>query len=426
MPRYESHPGQDSLRTPSVREISVISRSARALIVSSNFPPVRGGAATVYENLCKYSNGAIEALSASLSYETGLAPEGLERYDASAPFSIHRIELLRPAQTGEPSKLRDLALMTKVLWRIVAVARRERIRVICLGDLVYGGWLVYPLKRLFRYPVIFYVHGEEITTRSGGGLFDRWRARFLAQADAVVCVSRFTQEALASRMGVERNKIALIENGVDTERFRPSDPDPALVARHGWAGRRVILSVGRLVRRKGFDKLIEAMPIVLKKCENAHLAIVGEGPLRDELEAAIRRHDLVGRASLLGAAADAELPALYAAAELFALPNRDMPDGDTEGFGLVFLEANACAKPVIAGRAGGAVDAVKDGVNGLLVDGESPEDIARAILRLLDDDALRSRLSAGGLAAARQADWRSRAAQFLMLCDRLAARGTGA
>jgi phosphatidylinositol alpha-1,6-mannosyltransferase len=188
----------------------------------------------------------------------------------------------------------------------------------------------------------------------------------------------------------------------------------------------VILSVGRLVRRKGFDKLIEAMPIVLKKCENAHLAIVGEGPLRDELEAAIRRHDLAGRASLLGAAADAELPALYAAAELFALPNRDMPDGDTEGFGLVFLEANACAKPVIAGRAGGAVDAVKDGVNGLLVDGESPEDIARAILRLLDDDALRSRLSAGGLAAARQADWRSRAAQFLMLCDRLAARGTGA
>lgn len=423
MPEFESRLSDDSSQRPVVGEISRKTRGACALIVSSNFPPVRGGAATVYENLCRFSNGAIQAMSASLSYETGTAHVGVEHYDASAPFRIHRMKLLRPAQAGKPSKVKDLALMAKVLWRIGVVARRERIRVICLGDLVYGGWLVYPLKRLFRYGTILYIHGEEITVRSGGGLFDLWRARFLAQADAVVCVSRFTQEALANRMGVERNKIALIENGVDTERFRPGDPDPELVARHGWTGQRLILSVGRLVRRKGFDKLIEAMPIVLDQCKNAHLAVIGEGPLRAELQASIQQRGLARHVSLLGAANDSELPALYAAAELFALPNREMPDGDTEGFGLVFLEANACGKPVVAGRAGGAVDAVKDGVNGLLVNGESPEEIARAILRLLNDEALRSRLSAGGLAAAKQADWRLRAAQFLQLCDRLAGSG---
>jgi phosphatidylinositol alpha-1,6-mannosyltransferase len=98
-----------------------------------------------------------------------------------------------------------------------------------------------------------------------------------------------------------------------------------------------------------------------------------------------------------------------------------MPDGDTEGFGLVFLEANACGKPVISGRAGGVVEAVRDGINGLQVQGEDIGAIAKAVSRLLNDDALYRRLADGGLEAARLGDWRSRTAEFLALCDRLGA-----
>jgi phosphatidylinositol alpha-1,6-mannosyltransferase len=347
-----------------------------------------------------------------------------DAHDALADYPVHRTDLLRPAQnagSGLRAGLGDLGLMVKVLAHIVSAARREGARVICLGDLVYGGWLVFPLRYLFGYKILLYVHGEEVTTRGGGGLFDRWRARFLAHAHGVIAVSRFTRDALVRLMGTDPGKITLIPNGVDTDRFKPRPPRAGTAERHGVVGRRVILSVGRLVGRKGQDRLVEAMPAILEACPDAHLLIVGEGPFRPALESLIALHDLQSRVTLLGEVDDAALADLYAQAELFAMPNRDMPDGDTEGFGLVFLEANACGKPVVSGRAGGVPDAVRDGVNGLAVNGENIGDIAQAVSRLLQDGALYRRLAEGGLEAAGKSDWKNRAAMFLAVCDRLEA-----
>src|ERR1700709_2260705 len=101
------------------------------------------------------------------------------------------------------------------------------------------------------------------------------------------------------------------------------------------------------------------------------------------------------------------------------MANREMPDGETEGFGLVFLEANACGLPVIAGRAGGSVDAVTDQLNGLVVDGDDTAAIAAAITRMFEDDALRDRLSADGAERAQASGWERRVKQFLRFCDRL-------
>jgi glycosyltransferase involved in cell wall biosynthesis len=398
---------------------------ARVLLISSTFPPVTGGSAVVYENLCRCADSAIAGFSARRDYATGHPFAELDAHDARAGYPIHRTDLLRPAQKADPglgTRLGDLKLMAKVLARAVMVARREGARVICLGDLVYGGWLVFPLRYLFGYKVLVYVHGEEVTTRDGGGLFDRWRARFLAHAHAVVAVSRFTRDALVRLMGTDPGKIVLIPNGVDTARFKPRAPSAGIAKRYGVSGRRVILSVGRLVARKGQDHLVKAMPAILQSSPDAHLLIAGEGPLRPALEALIAQHDLQSHVTLLGEVDDAALTGLYAQADLFALPNRQMPDGDTEGFGLVFLEANACGKPVVCGRAGGVVDAVRDGVNGLTVNGENIADIAHAVSQLLEDGALYRRLAEGGLEAARQSDWKNRAAAFLALCDSLDAR----
>lgn len=395
---------------------------ARVLLVSSTFPPVTGGSAAVYGNLCRCAQGAVAGLGARRDYATGRLFADIPSHDARANYPIHRTDLLRPAQnagSGLRARLGDLGLMVKVLARVVATARREGARVICLGDLVYGGWLVFPLRYLFGYKVLIYVHGEEVTTRDGGGLFDRWRARFLAHAHAVVAVSRFTRDALIRLMGTDPGKIVLVPNGVDTDRFAPRPPRAGIAERHGVTGRRVILSVGRLVARKGQDHLVEAMPAILESAPDAHLLIAGEGPLRSTLESLIALHGVQARVTLLGEVDDAALADLYALADLFALPNRQMPDGDTEGFGLVFLEANACGKPVVSGRAGGVVDAVRDGVNGLTVDGENIAEIAHAVSRLLGDSALYRCLAEGGLAAARQGDWKNRAAEFLALCDRL-------
>jgi phosphatidylinositol alpha-1,6-mannosyltransferase len=107
------------------------------------------------------------------------------------------------------------------------------------------------------------------------------------------------------------------------------------------------------------------------------------------------------------------------------MANRELPDGDTEGFGLVFLEANACGIPVIAGKAGGSVDAVTDLVNGLVVDGDQTQEISAAILRLFQDDALRERLIQTGNTVAERSGWGGRVEQFLGLCDTLVSRPGG-
>ena len=389
---------------------------ARVLLISSTFPPVTGGSAVVYENICRNAAGAVAGLAPLQDYSTGAPLAGVEAHDQNAPYPIHRIPLLRPAETGKRGRLGDLMLMARVLGAVLKTARREQVSAICLGDLVYGGWLVFPLRYLFGYRVLIYVHGEEVTTRDGGGVFDAWRARFLAHAHGVIAVSSFTRDAMVRLMGTDPAKVTLIPNGVDLERFQPRPPDPDLAARLGVSGRRMILSVGRLVPRKGVDRLVAAMPQILAAVPDAHLLIAGHGPLRGALETLIREQNLASHVTLLGEVTDQDLVRLYALAEIFALPNRTMPDGDTEGFGLVFLEANACGKPVVSGRDGGVVDAVKDGVNGLAVNGNDVGAIATAVIRLLQDPVLRERLTQGALDAAKRGDWKSRAAEFLKLC----------
>ena len=402
-----------------------MSKRSKILLISSNFPPVTGGASTVYENICRKGGGRVIALAPRRDYTTGNTLEGAEAYDATAGHPVHRLELLRPlapgAAGGGGSKLRDLRLMAAVLWRVAGICVADKVRTVCLGDLVYGGWLVFPLRYLLGRKVVIYVHGEEITTASAGGMFDEQRSRFLAHAHAVVAVSRFTVDVLVQRMQVDPAKIELISNGVDLEKFA-SSPAPAERFAPGPPGKRIVLTVGRLIPRKGFDRLIQAMPAVLQRCPDAHLLVAGDGPQRLELEEIARRLGLTDHVSFLGRVSDAQLNQLYEGCEVFALPNREMPDGDTEGFGLVFLEANAFAKPVVAGRVGGAVDAVTDGVNGLAVDGDSAAEISDALCRILLDQTLYAQLSAGALKVARQSDWSHRVRQFLDFCERLVGR----
>jgi len=150
-----------------------------------------------------------------------------------------------------------------------------------------------------------------------------------------------------------------------------------------------------------------------------HYLIVGDGEIRAELEQLIASEGLGDWVTLVGKVSDGDLLRYLRLCDLFLMPNRTMPDGDTEGFGLVFREANACHKPVIGGRAGGVVEAVADGVSGLLVDGNDPDDIAAAVERILGDPALAARLSEGGYKLAREHSTRAVALQFLRTCETL-------
>lgn len=403
--------------------------NVRCLMIASAFPPIHGGSAVVYENLCSdMPPGTIRVLSAKRNYFNNQVIEGWEASDARAGFPIDRAQLLRPLMMPPPANILDslrrfvcldLPLYAKVLWQAAQIVRRHKINVVCIGELVFGTWIGLALRKLYGVKLVIYVHGEEITTVTGGRLMGDKRKDFLHAADRVVAVSSFTCDALTRTMDVSPGRISLIQNGVDTERFYPAPPNAQLIRKHNLIGKKVVLTVARLVPRKGVDMGIRAIARLARTRSDFHYLIVGEGESRAELEKLIADHQLEKMVTLVGKAGDDELVDYFRLCDVFLMPNRTMPDGDTEGFGLVFREANACGKPVIGGRAGGVVEAVVDGKTGFLVDGTNEAEIAGAVERLLFDPVLAREISAHGLRVAQDNNTRAVAQQFLKMCDRL-------
>ncbi len=225
-----------------------------------------------------------------------------------------------------------------------------------------------------------------------------------ARADVVIANSAFTRELLLAA-GV-RGTIRVVHPGIDAEPI-PSDPSPAPV----------IISVGRLVARKGFDTIIASLPHVIAAFPNVRYEIVGSGPQRAELEELARRTGVAEHVVFLGAVSDDEMRAAYARAWCFALPVRAI-GSDVEGFGLVYLEAALAGLATIGGRRSGAEDAIVDGQTGLLVDGMSTEAVAQALLQLLEDRGKSTEMGARGRERAlAEFTWSRTAAQISALLD---------
>lgn len=411
------------------RSPSTPPHAARILLIANTFPPIHGGSAVVYGGLCEHlPKGSIRVLTAARSHTDNQAIPGAADHDRQCGYSVTRIPLLRPVMlppsTSVWESLRrllliDLPLNLQIFWAAYREVKRHDINVVCMGELVSGGWLGLALKRWLGCRLLFYIHGEEVTTHTAGRLSGDRRQHYLAAADQVISVSSFTAAALEREMKVAPEKITLIPNGVDTARFTPGPANPALLATWQISDQPVVLTVGRLVPRKGIDMAIQAMALVVAKHPDAQHLIVGDGPYRRELEQLIVQLGLQRNVRLLGALPFHQVLDLFRSCQVFLMPNRTMPDGDTEGFGLVFREANACGKPAIGGRAGGAVDAIDDGDTGYLVDGHNAADIAQKVIQLLDEPALASRMGSQGLEAARRNDVKAVAARFLQACQAL-------
>jgi phosphatidylinositol alpha-1,6-mannosyltransferase len=400
----------------------------RCLLVANTFPPMTGGSAVVYDSLARFSGGRVSVLASSEDYRTGMPLPGWREFNHDAPYPLHRIPLLRTPlmhrRTGFVRRLQDLShdllIRLSLIRELRRVIRADRIATVCIGELVASGWLTTACRHLLRVKTITYIHGEEVSTRIPYDSDGRRRRRSLATTDGIVAVSRFTRDTLISTMGVPADKIELISNGVDLTKFTPRPKRADLLARYGLDGRKVLLTVGRLYERKGMDRVIASLPGVLQELDGICYLVVGDGPYRPALEDLAGQFGVRDNVIFAGNVADSELVDHYALADLFIMANREMPDGDTEGFGLVFLEANACAIPVVAGVSGGSTDAVTNEINGLTVDGNDPAQIAAAILRVFRDVALRQRLIANGLEVARRSGWNHKVTQFLEFCDRVA------
>jgi phosphatidylinositol alpha-1,6-mannosyltransferase len=199
-------------------------------------------------------------------------------------------------------------------------------------------------------------------------------------------LGEFTQRAIARSLSkASAEKMVKIAPGIDVEHFSPQD-STQLRRDLKLDDKRVIVSVGRLVHRKGQDHLIQSLPEILRSVPNAHVLMVGQGPYLSHLKKLVEELNVVDHVSFIGRIQYAQLPQYICAGDIFAMPSRSRFFGlEVEGLGIVYLEASACGLPVIAGSSGGAPDAVVDGVTGIVVDGESDTAIAQAAIKLLKD-----------------------------------------
>jgi phosphatidylinositol alpha-1,6-mannosyltransferase len=397
---------------------------ADVLLVANNFPPVRGGSAVVYASLAAQARGRIMVLAPSHGYGHGWPLIGWREHDRRAAYRVVRLPLLRTVireHLGQFGRLwhllEDLAIRMRVCSALLRILRRERPRAVCIGELLASGWLVRLLAHVRGVRTVVYVHGEEITTDDP---YDRScvrRRRALVAADGIIVVSRFTKSAVEALLqGHASPPIALIENGVDTARFSAGPKSAWLTARYQLQDRFVFVSVCRLLEKKGIDQAVRAFALLLPRHPDSRFLVVGTGPFRGALVSLVEQLGIGAAVVFAGDVPECDLTEHYRMGDVFVMPNRAMPNGDTEGFGLVFLEANSCGLPVIAGADGGSQDAVQHQDNGLVVDGRSVDDILAAMLLLRENVAEREKLRRGGLAAAAQADWANRTQAFLEFC----------
>lgn len=361
----------------------------RLLVLTELFLPTKGGTAVWAAEVYKRLGGK------EIHIVTADVP-GAETVDATHPNTIHRISLKRVAWLRPESLSMYARFFFKSLWLGVT----HRFDAIHAFRALPEGLVAWAVARLTFRTVVIYAHGEELTTWGRGRKY-QVMCFVLRRADRIIANSEHTRDTLLA-MNVRPERIGIIYPGVDVAVFRPELDITGLRESYGiHRDEKLVFSVGRLSRRKGFDQVICA--IAALRAENLPLryVIAGIGEDADYLDDLIREHTLENVAHRIGAVSEADLPRWLNACDVFAMPNREI-DGDSEGFGMVFIEAAACGKPVLAGDAGGTGSAVLHNVTGLRVNGEDLASVVGGLRHLIEDHGCALQLGQSGLERVRE------------------------
>ncbi len=315
--------------------------------------------------------------------------------DGSAPFDKawrenYGVEVIR-----DKSKI---LLPTLRVGRAVRKLARERaITKVFFGAAAPLALLSQGLRRAGVSRIVALTHGHEVWWAKIWP-FSLAIGRIGAGTNHLTYLGSYTKSQIARALSQRAiDSMVKIAPGIDTDHFAPQPSAAALRAELGLTDKKVIVSVGRLVHRKGQDTLIEALPEILSHVPDAHLLFIGEGPYKQYLVKRAKELHVSHAITFIGRIQYADLPRYICVGDIFAMPSRSRLAGlEVEGLGIVYLEASACGLAVIGGTSGGAPDAVLEAETGFAVDGTSPHDVAVAAIRLLKDSELAARMGARG------------------------------
>jgi glycosyltransferase involved in cell wall biosynthesis len=382
----------------------------KVLVLTTTFPRWKDDSTPgfVYELSKRLKNRGLEIFI--------LAPyhEGSKFYEEVEDLKIHRFPYFYPNKFQKlayeggilPNLKRSwlarmqvpLLILAELYWAQKLV-KKEKI------DLIHSHWLIP--SGLVGGIISRFLGTLHITTAHAGDVFTMERIKilnplgnFILKNSSIVTVnSKYTKGIVEILSRDIKNKptIEIIPMGIDTKKFYPKGDKIDLFPRNN-----VIFNVGRLVEKKGVEFLIKAMPLILLEMPNAKLIIGGSGPDEKKLKNLVRSLKIEASVIFMGYIRNSDLPKYLRAADIFVLPSIKTKEGDTEGLGVVLLEAIACGVPVIGSNIGGITDIIQDGKNGLLAEPGNLKDIAGKVIKLLSDENLRQKFSEDGIKIVRE------------------------
>ena len=356
---------------------------ATTLFVTNDFGPRAGGIETFVHGLVeRLPNGSVIVYTSAQQNSAEFDSKWLQDYGVKVIRDRSKILLPTP----------------RVIKACKQLVKSRKLTKVAFGAAAPLGIMARAMRRAGAQKIVALTHGHEVWWAKVPPF--SFAIRFMSRnIDAITYLGEYTKSEISKAFSkTEVSKLVQIAPGIDVEHFVPTDSSK-LRAELGLADKSVIISVGRLVHRKGQDKLIAALPAIKVEVPNVHLVLVGVGPHQDYLEKLASKLNVSDCITFIGRINYAELPTYICLGDIFAMPSRSRFFGlEVEGLGIVYLEASACGLPVVGGKSGGAPDAVLIGETGLVVDGTKPAEIAGACIELLNNPELCALMGAAGRA----------------------------
>ena len=345
----------------------------KTLLLTENFPPKEGGSGRwFWELYSRLPNDKVLIVAND-------TPEGRE-FDKTHELDIVRIEL-ESTEWGLAST-KGLGFYWETIRKVLKLVKEHGIEEVHCGRVIPEGVIARALKLLAGARYNCFVHGEDVETAATSREHSLLVKNVCKNASMLICNSENTAN-IVRKLGFDSgSKCEVLHPGVDTSRFEVAAPDTSFRQQMGWSGKRVLLTVGRLQRRKGQDFLIKSMPALLKEFPDLFYAVVGRGECYDELISLVDQHELHDNVCVYPDMDDEALIKCYQQCDIFILPNRTI-DNDIEGFGMVLVEAQVCGKPVIAGDSGGTRETMNIGKTGHIIDCSSTENLLNGLSPIL-------------------------------------------
>ncbi len=368
----------------------------KTLLITIEFPPETGGIENYTYNLIKRIPNSIV-----------LAPKipKSQDFDNVQNFKIIRKNILYHRQHWTlknrfySNSVGYLITTTALMWHSWRTIKKEKPDIVLCSESVPVGIVLGMLHKVNNTPYIVFAHGKDILFLQNISFVKHLLKKSFKNASKVITNSNYTQN-LVMELEVKETNTEIIHPCVDSDFFKPINVLD-LVEEYELSDKKIILSVGRLVERKGNDMVIKSLPEIIEEFPNLVYLIAGDGPSKAHLEELVKKFNLEEHVRFIGYISDSKLPYYYNLCDVFIMPSRT-ENGDPEGFGMVYVEAGACRKPVIGSKMGGIPDAVIDGKTGILVNPLDMVEISHAIIELLSNEEKAENMAQAGLQRAKE------------------------